>query len=130
MEESLLFAAVAIAYALCALAPILWSGVVALWHQPVLPRRILFVCVVTALSYGAVSCATYLLNIPVTAYLSFIAPRLESSNHYSGKPFASVGVEIVRYWFLFTCFVLPLFAVTVTTYLKRRWPHIVTALRG
>ena len=130
MEDAQVFTAVAIAYALCAVSPILYSAVVVLRHRPVLPRRVLFVCLVGVLSYGSVSCASYLLNVPIAAYLRFVAPRLEASGHYSGEPFASAGAELVRYWFFAACFALPLFGIAVTSYLKKRWQLIVEALRG
>src|SRR5689334_20953498 len=96
--EFTLFVVAGVIYYLCAFAPVLCSGYVVLRRKPVLPRRFLFILTVTVLSYGVLNFAGYVIDIPVSAYLLYVAPQLEATGRYAGQPFTSLGRFAVRYW--------------------------------
>jgi len=119
---------VSVSFLLCTLSPLLYSSFVATRQRPVLPRRILFVTVVTAFSYGLFSFLSFVVGLPVQAYVVFIAPQLEFSGHYFGEPLVSAARFVLRFWWLWVGPVLLALSVVVTRYLAKRWSRIVAQL--
>jgi hypothetical protein len=130
MSDVSLFIAAGVIYYLCAFSPVVCSGYVVLRRSPLFPRRFLFVATVTVLSYGVLNLAGYLINIPVAAYLVYVAPQLEANGQYAGQPFTSFGSAAVRYWLVWSCPVLLVTSILTTRYLSKRWHRIAEALGG
>ena len=122
-------ALVSFSYIVCILAPMLWSGFVALRQRPLLPRRVLFVSTVTVISYGVWGFVGWALELPISAYLIYIAPQLERCCHFSGS-FTRIGGFLAQYFWLGMGPALLITSFVVTRYLARRWERIVDALRG
>ncbi len=116
------------AYFLGTLAPVFASGFVVLRHRPAMPRPFLFVLTVTMLSYGILNFAGYVIDIPVAAYLMYVAPQLEASGHYASQPFTYVGAFVAQYWWVGFAPLLLIISILATRYLGKRWARIVEAL--
>ena len=130
LPDVALLLSIGVLYFLCLLAPILVSGFVVLRHRQEMPRRLLFIVAVTILSYGFLNFIGYAVNIPVAAYLIYIAPQLEASGHYAGQPFLSIARFGTHYWWFAFGPVLLVVSIVLTSYLGKRWSRIAGALGG
>jgi len=123
-----LLVAVAMAYALLSLAPLLWPAWRAFRAPQRLPRRWLFVGVVCALVYGALTFFVAAVALPVDVYLVFIAPQLQEAKLPYGAMFVRVSDVVVNYWWV----AAPAFQLLATWYLTRwlaaRWERLCAAL--
>ncbi len=70
------------------------------------------------------------LELPLAAYLVYVAPQFEASGNYSGGPLTSIGAFIVSYWWLLLGPALLVVSVITTRYLSKRWVRVVEALGG
>jgi hypothetical protein len=129
-EVWVLILLVGVSYVLCIFSPVFYSAFVAYRRKPVMPRRLLFIATATALCYGALSFLGFALELPVEAYLVYIAPQLEAAGHYSGKPFTAIGEFVAMYWWLLLGPILLVMSIVVVRYLASRWIRIVEALRS
>jgi hypothetical protein len=121
--------AVGTLYSLLALLPLLYPGYVSFRKRPRLPRRLLFVGVIAALSYGIETFFLVAITLPLEAYAVFIAPPLESSGHPYGYWLVSIA-RFIKHWGWLLLPILPAIAsVVLTRYLMNRWPRITESLR-
>ena len=115
-------------YILLAFLPLLYPSYVLFRTRPFLPRRLLFVAIVAALSYGIETFFLVAIALPLEAYAVFIAPPLASS----GYPYARWLVLVARFirgwgWLLLS--IPPAIAsVVLTRYLVTRWARILESL--
>jgi hypothetical protein len=115
-------------YILLALLPLLYPGYISFRARPVLPRRLLFVGVVAALSYGIETFFLVAIALPLEAYAVFIVPSLESSGHAYGYWLVSIA-RFIKHWGWLLLPILPVIAsVVLTRYLMNRWPRITESL--
>ncbi|HEY0505757.1 MAG TPA: hypothetical protein VGD42_19910 [Lysobacter sp.] len=124
---ALLVAAAAV-YLVLAFMPLLWPAWRAFRAPQRLPRPWLFVGVVGAIVYGAVTFFVAAIGVPMDAYLVFIAPQLQEAKLPYGAAFVGVSDVVVNYWWV----AAPVFQLLATWYLTRRlaarWERICQAL--
>jgi hypothetical protein len=126
--DAALIASVGALLLLCTFFPVIYSAQLAFRAKPALPRRFLFVCVVTALCYGCLLFFLLAVSLPLQLYSSFVAPQLEFSGYPHGRWLIATQFFISDWgWVVFPLF-LGLAAVATTRYLASRWPAIVAAL--
>jgi len=120
--------AVAVSYILVTLIPLLYPTYVSFRTRQFLPRRLLFVGIVAALSYGIESFFLLAIGLPLEAYAVFVAPPLESSGHPYGYSLVSIA-EFIKHWgWLFLPIPPAVVSVVLTRYLVTRWARIVEPL--
>jgi hypothetical protein len=117
-------------YMLCVLAPAVYAAFVVLRRRPVLPRRTLFVLVVSSLCYGLFFLFSLALELPAAAFTVYIAPQLQAAGYYAGQPFTTLAGFLAENWWFVLGPTLLILAVAVTHYLARRWAGIVAALHA
>ena len=121
---------VGIAIWILAITPLLYSAFVALRTRPLIPRRILFVAVITGMSYGFMLLFAILVTLPLEAFSTFIAPQLQAIGHL--PRFGLWLAEISQALSSWGWFVIPLVdaiaSIWFTRYLVRRWPQVVASL--
>jgi len=124
---SALLVLIAVAYSLLSLAPVIWPAFLAGRAGPVMPRRVLFVAVVAALVYGALSFLAFAVILPVEVYGIFVAPQLHEAGISYGAPVLSVTGFIRTYWWLLTPASQLALTWCITRRLMGRWAHICAA---
>ena len=122
--------AIAIAWWLLSLAPVLYSALVATRTRPALPRRFLFVVVVVTLSYGLLVFFLFAITIPLAAFSVYIAPGLEASGELSvpGRWLVATSRAISTWGWFVVPFFLAISSFKLTRYLATRWHQLVTGL--
>jgi hypothetical protein len=120
--------AVGTLYIVLALLPLLYPGYVSFRTRPSLPRRLLFVGVIAALSYGIETFFLVAITLPLEAYAVFIAPPLESSGYSYGRWLVFLA-QFIRGWGWLLLSIPPAIAsVVLTRYLVTRWARILESL--
>lgn len=127
-EMKLFVLGVAALYVLVALLPALYATFLALRTRPVLPRRLLFVGVVSLMSYGALVLLFLLVGMPIQLYMVYVESRLTELSHVDGS-WQLALYNVMTSWGLLTLLiVIAVFSVILARYLVRRWDRVVRAL--
>lgn len=117
-------------YIFLAWAPLWWPALIALRSRPKLPRQLLFVGVVAALSYGIVFLPLCALVLPAGIYSLFVAPGLQQMAHPYGAPIVSITQYIEQYGWLVLPPALLVFTFILTHKLAKFWSRICESFRG
>ena len=120
--------AVGALYILLALLPLLYPAYVSFRTRPFLPRRLLFVGIVAALSYGIETFLLVAIGMPLETYAVFVAPPLESSGYPYGR-WLVFAARFIKGWGWLLLPIPPAVAsVLLTRYLVTRWARILESL--
>ena len=123
--------ALSIAWWLLTLMPVFYAAFVAARIKPVLPRRLLFIGVTVALTYGTLVFLLFAIIIPLAGFTVYIAPQLEASGELSAIGRLAVDISFASYDWGFI--VMPPFlivsSIALTRYLAARWQQLVAGLR-
>jgi len=122
--------AIGIAFYIVVLAPVWIPGVQAYRHRKELVRPVVFVCVVTCLSYGVFTFLLFLIAVPAEAYVIFIAPSLQEA----GKPYGESLVKAIDFFSAYGWLLVVVLQIALTTILTNRlikkWNGVNASLYG
>jgi len=119
---------ISVGYFLVALAPVLFASLAAYRRRPTFPRPVLFVWVVASLVYGVLCTLCAVVEIPLSAYLIYVAPQLQASGAYTAGPLSSFSAFVASYWWVGLVPVQLVASILVTRYLVERWARVVAAI--
>jgi hypothetical protein len=129
-NEALLIASIGAIVLLCVLFPVLYAVQLALKVKPTLPRRALFVWVVTSLSYGSLMFFLFAISLPLQLYSVYVAPQLQFSGYAYGHWLIAFQDFVMGYGFVLLPVVLAVTSSFGSRYLARRWTRVVGSLSG
>jgi Flp pilus assembly pilin Flp len=122
--------AVALAFFLLEMSPLVISLWIAVRRRATMRRKLLFVGTATAMSYGVLLALFALVCLPVIAFVIFLVPALKGLGYLQSSDALAVAEFVARWWWLMLPPSVAVVAVVVIGYMEKRWNGIVNALQG
>ena len=120
----------AFGYFVLALVPVIFASVVAIRRRNEMPRKLLFVSSVMALTYGFAVALLAVFGVPFAHFMVFIVPTMRQWGYLENSWIVQAAALADSYGSLTLPPVLAIIAMLLTRYLSPRWNGIVTALKG
>lgn len=130
-DVSLAMMGLVMAYYLLAHLPIWLAVVVAFWPRR-LQRKLLFICISSAITYGLLVMAISMIALPLEALATYVLPEWQALGYYETLPplhWLAVAAEMMeRWWYISWPVLCALLGWFVVTRLARRWNTLIRAI--
>ena len=130
-DVSLAMMGLVMAYYLLAHLPIWLAVVVAFWPRR-LQRKLLFICISSAITYGLLVMAISIIALPLEALATYVLPEWQALGYFDTLPplhWLAVAAEMMeRWWYISWPVLCALLGWFVVTRLARRWNVLIRAI--
>ncbi len=130
-DVSLAMLGLVVAYDLLAHLPIWLAVVVAFWPRR-LRRKLLFICVSSAITYGLLVMAISIIALPLEALATYVLPEWQALGYYDTLPplgWLAVAAEMMeKWWYISWPALCALLGWFVVTRLARHWNSLIAAV--
>lgn len=122
--------AVAIAYDLVVLSPLIFPAVFAFRQRATLNRKLFFILAVAGFTYGLLLAFVMMVWLPVAGFMVYVAPQMRASGYLAKSWLISISDFAAQWWLFLLPPAIGILSLLVTRYLGKRWNRIDAALRS